>query len=100
MLQKSNALGDELEARLGELLTDLFDLGVVAGLQCQLEEAAGDGHVGVGAVMHPLRWFLPMSDFCLRSQEIFRHAFVMIFLVLQPFRKVSFFHNRYQCTVL
>ena len=47
-----------------------------------------------------LRWFLPMSDFCLRSQEIFRHAFVMIFLVLQPFRKVSFFHNRYQCTVL
>ena len=51
MLQKSNALGDELEARLGELLTDLFDLGVVAGLQCQLEETAGDGHVGVGAVM-------------------------------------------------
>ena len=33
-IQKSNALGDELEARLGELLTDLFDLGVVAGLQC------------------------------------------------------------------
>ena len=31
----------------------------------------------------------------MRSQEIFRHAFVMIFLVLQPFRKVSFFHNRY-----
>ena len=41
----------QLEACLGKLLPDLLDLGIVAGLKGQLEEAAGDGHIGVGAVV-------------------------------------------------
>ena len=77
MLQKSNALGDELEARLGELLTDLFDLGVVAGLQCQLEEATGDGHVGVGAVMQD------GDDVAAAAGDDLGHLFELAGLVLQ-----------------
>ena len=34
-----------------ERLTDLFDLGEVAGFHTDLEVAAGDGHIGVGAFM-------------------------------------------------
>ena len=45
------ALCHQLETRLGKLLPDLLDLGIVAGLKGQLEEAAGDGHIGVGAVV-------------------------------------------------
>ena len=44
----SHTLTHELEALFGQFGTDLFDLGRVAGLQRQLEEAAGNGHVGVG----------------------------------------------------
>ena len=47
----SYALTHELEALFGQFGTDLFDLGRVAGLQRQLEEAAGNGHVGVGTVV-------------------------------------------------
>ena len=42
---------DELETGLGQLLTDLLDLSMIAGLKRQFEEAAGDGHVGVGTVV-------------------------------------------------
>ena len=45
------SFADQLEAGLGQLGADLLDLGVVAGLESQLEEAAGNGHVGVGAVV-------------------------------------------------
>ena len=47
----SHTLTHELEALFGQFGTDLFDLGRVAGLQRQLEEAAGNGHVGVGTVV-------------------------------------------------
>ena len=47
----SRSLRHQLKSRFGELLLDLLDLGGIAGLQPQLEEAAGDGHVGITAVV-------------------------------------------------
>ena len=42
---------DDLEAGLGQAAADLVDLGEIPGLHAHPEEAAGDGHVGVGPLV-------------------------------------------------
>ena len=40
-----------MKASLGQFLLNLHNLGMIPCFQSQLEEAAGDGHVGIGAVV-------------------------------------------------
>ena len=44
-------VADQLEACCRQLVFDFFDLGGITCFQLQFEEAAGDGHVGITAVV-------------------------------------------------
>ena len=45
------SLRHQLKPGFSQLLLDRFDLGGIAGLKAQLQEAACDGHVCIAAVM-------------------------------------------------